>query len=463
MGRLAQPEIGRVEAHLRHCSDCRTVLSDVARSLETSEPAGVGVAIQIERYAIRALLGAGASGVVYRAFDTELRREVALKVLRPDLHASSSDFKKRMLREAQAMAQLSHPNVVAVHDLGVHEDTVYIVMEYVAGATLAQWLAAQTRTPHEVLKVFIEAGRGLAAAHDKGLIHRDFKPENVLVAADGRAKVTDFGLAHLSEAPVDAGAIGDATAEAATLTRGLIGTPAYLAPELFDSEPASAKSDQFAFCVSLHCALFARHPYRAGEGISLSELITRVKSEARDEPLPGTLAGQQHILHVLERGLRAEPRARYPDMPSLLLQLELAARASGQRRRVLATAGLVLAAAGSVYAWTLLQAPKSREPEDTSASSTAPDGQVTGALLSESNRVRSPGPPLAPTLPLAPTSPLAHTTGSPAVPSATGAASGETQSYKSTHKNEAQRGKRTPPPAPRPKDVRYRDGLKEPF
>src|SRR6185503_16197644 len=152
-------------------------------------------------------------------------------------------------------------------------------MEYIDGATLSRWLSAEKRSLLDILRVFAEAGRGLTAAHAKGLVHRDFKPENVLVGSDGRAKVTDFGLARESEAWLrDREADDQASTELYAPTRGLVGTPAYMAPELFEGGRASAASDQFALSVALFVALFERHPFKAGEGIALSELVTRVRA-----------------------------------------------------------------------------------------------------------------------------------------------------------------------------------------
>src|SRR5882724_7447993 len=272
-GELAETELQRVEAHLKDCADCRAVLAEAARSLEpaTDEATGSehGGPASIARYQIMTLLGAGAAGVVYRAFDPQLKRAVALKLLRPELHGSSPEQSERMLREAQAMARLSDPHVVAVYDVGLHEGTVYLVMEYVDGHTLSAWLRAEPRTTGEILKVFADAGRGLAAAHQKGLVHRDFKPENVLVARDGRARVTDFGLARESEAWLSERQGDDQTStELYAPTRGLVGTPAYMAPELFEGGRASPASDQFAFSVALFVALFDKHPFKAGEGRS---------------------------------------------------------------------------------------------------------------------------------------------------------------------------------------------------
>jgi eukaryotic-like serine/threonine-protein kinase len=332
-GELAETELQRVEAHLKDCADCRAVLAEAARSLEPAggEPAGSedGAPTSIARYQIVSLLGAGAAGVVYRAFDPQLKRAVALKLLRPELHGASPQQSERMLREAQAMARLSDPHVVAVYDVGLHEGAVYLVMEHIDGPTLSAWLHAERRSTAEILKVFADAGRGLSAAHQKGLVHRDFKPENVLVAAGGRAKVTDFGLARESEAWLAERQVDDqASTELYAPTRGLIGTPAYMAPELFEGGRASPASDQFAFSVALFVALFEQHPFKAGEGIGLSELVTRVRAGTLQKPpLPNPTS--ERLFGVLRRGFAPTPAARFGDLPELLAALE---RASGKRR-----------------------------------------------------------------------------------------------------------------------------------
>ncbi len=161
----------------------------------SAEALGRGVAVG--RYVVLDRIGAGGMGVVYAAYDPELDRRVALKLLRPDRFGGDAG-RLRLLREAQALARLTHPNVVAVYDVGTFGDRVFVAMELVEGETLRQWLRAEPRSPRpwrEVLERFLPAGRGLAAAHAAGLVHRDFKPENVLLGRDGRARVVDFGLA----------------------------------------------------------------------------------------------------------------------------------------------------------------------------------------------------------------------------------------------------------------------------
>lgn len=426
-GELAGAELAQVEVHLRGCSDCRAVLAEAARSLEPSSASvDDGSPTRIARYQIVSLLGAGASGVVYRAFDPQLKRPVALKLLRPEVHHGSREQSARMLREAQAMARLSHPHVVAVYDVGLHEGTVYLVMEYIDGHTLSAWLRVKPRAIKEIFAVFVDAGRGLAAAHAKGLVHRDFKPENVLVAEDGRARVTDFGLARESDSWLLERQVDDqASAELYAPTRGLVGTPAYMAPELFEGGVASPASDQFAFCVALFVALFDKHPFKAGEGIALSELITRVRGGTLQRPA-FSQPGHERLFAVLQRGLAPTASARFPAMPQLLLALD---GAVGRRRSGLVLAALVVGAVlvvfGMARALGVAGPPAAAAPPVSAA---PPVPAATVALLT------APEPAAAPSASV--------------VASATRAPMGSPS------------GKRRPP---KPTDVRYKDWLKEPF
>jgi hypothetical protein len=341
-GELPQAELGGVEAHLRDCADCRAVLGEASRSLADGMQTSAAAPSTIARYEVRALIGAGAAGVVYRAFDPKLQREVAIKVLRSD-PTGAPDLAARILREAQAMARLSAPNVVAVYDVGIEDGAVYLVMEHVQGSTLAHWLRAEARSVEAILAVFADAGRGLLSAHEKGLVHRDFKPENVLVAADGRARVTDFGLAREVE-PTPAQLDPAAVVQLYAPTRGLVGTPAYLAPELFDGAPASAQSDQFAFCVALFDALFERHPFRAGEAITLEQLIEAARAHELAAPASTRGARGRRVASVLARGLSPDPARRFGDMGELLRELAGTARQRLTRTVIAAALATLLAA-----------------------------------------------------------------------------------------------------------------------
>jgi hypothetical protein len=277
---------------------------------------------KIGRFVLQEALGAGGMGIVYAAHDPDLERRVALKLVRPDAAAAASS-QARLLREAKSMARLSHPNVVQIHEVGVWEGRVFIAMELVPGRTLAAWLAAPGRSWREIVAVFVAAGRGLAAAHEVGVVHRDFKPENVLVGEDGRARVTDFGLARGELGDVTPGdrpasdALADLAGAAVTASGAVMGTPAYMAPELFVGGPATAASDQFSFCVALYHALHGVRPFA---GADRAELMRSVIAARREEP--ARLRIPRAIHRALVRGLAPAPADRFKNMHALLAAIE---------------------------------------------------------------------------------------------------------------------------------------------
>ena len=321
-------------------------------SLPSELPRGV----EIGRYVVLERIGSGGMGVVYAAFDPELDRKVALKLVRPRAgEAASSTGRTRLLREAQALAKLTHPNVVVVHDVGTHRDLVFVAMEFVAGGTLTQWLAEHPRTIADILHVMIEAGRGLAAAHDRGLVHRDFKPDNVMIdrAGDGihgRVRVMDFGLARAHRTALDDPSEGLVPTspgnESLALTRdvGLVGTPRYMSPEQLHRSELDERSDQFSFCVALYEALWREHPFGAE---SLGELAVAVLGgELRPEPKGVRVPSW--IRRVVLRGLATDPAARWPSMHALLAAL--ARDPTRRRRRVMLAIAPALVFAG-VLGW----------------------------------------------------------------------------------------------------------------
>ncbi len=356
-GTLAATSATAAQEHLTGCADCRAVVAEAARMLVSEDSASeqltkVDTASQaprplepgtlVSRYRIEATLGAGAGGVVYAAFDQQLKRRVALKILRASgiRTAPGPEARERLLREAEAMAQLSHPNVVNVHDAGIFGDDVFIVMELVEGQTLARWLRGQQRPWREVVTVFTDAARGLAAAHGAGLVHRDFKPENVLIGSAGRARVADFGLARQMGAvgpvpPVEPSPAGQAFT-------AIAGTPAYMAPEQFLGAVADDKSDQFSFCVALFLALYRQHPFGDWTGGG-STLPPTPASPPEGSPVPARLH------EILARGLRAERERRYPSLTGLIQELEAVLAGTAPRSRVrlmiLGAAGLGLVTA----------------------------------------------------------------------------------------------------------------------
>jgi WD40 repeat protein len=285
---------------------------------------------RLGRYEVIELLGEGGMGTVYRARDTELARQVALKriaVERPGRSGRQSieESRVRLRREAQAMARIDHPGVVRIYDAGIEEGQLYVAMELVAGGTLVDWLNERKRSWREVVKVMVAAGRGLAAAHSAGLVHRDIKPGNILVDEHGVAKVTDFGLARspgeMVEVPEPTGELLSFTI---TRTGTIAGTPAYMAPEQLAGEQVDARADQFSFCVALWEALCGSRPFAEGGTI---ELRGRQSSGLRAvSELGDRLDVPRRLLALVRRGLATDPAARWLSMGDLLDALERAAR-----------------------------------------------------------------------------------------------------------------------------------------
>ncbi len=299
----------------------------------------------VGRYVVLALLGTGGMGAVYAAYDPELDRKVALKLLRPDAATLDS---VRLTREARALAKLSHPNVVSVFDVGTVGAEVFIAMEFIEGMTVTRWMQQRARSVREVLDLFTAAGRGLAAAHKANLIHRDFKPDNMMLGSDGRVRVMDFGLARAvepAEVAVDDTLASDSHGQAdLRLTREgtLLGTPAYMAPEQWQGGQVEAWTDQFSFCVALWEALYGRRPFRGSSLHALMHSVTQGEIEVvsrRKSHVP------TYLRRVLERGLARAPAHRFPTMDALL-----AAIARGQTRQRTAGVLIGLGAAGLILA-----------------------------------------------------------------------------------------------------------------
>ncbi|MEM9453307.1 MAG: serine/threonine-protein kinase [Myxococcota bacterium] len=288
-------------------------------------------------YRVHGQLGAGGVGVVYEAEDDNLGRRLAVKVLHDHSPASVARFR----REARAMGQVNHPNVATIYDVGEADGRGYIAMELVCGQTLRQWLAAAPSWT-EVMVILDQAGQGLMAAHAAGLVHRDFKPDNVLVGDDGRVRVVDFGLAKHHTELCDASGIFDRKALARELADGgitrtgsLMGTPAYMAPEHFRGR-GDARSDQFGFCVVLYEALYGQLPFG---GESAEELFDAT-SRGRLLPWPKHVEIPIGVRAVLRRGLSANPRHRYRSMQALLEALnEAIARGDSTPKRRYRTKG----------------------------------------------------------------------------------------------------------------------------
>jgi serine/threonine protein kinase/tetratricopeptide (TPR) repeat protein len=315
-GHLEGPALETAERHLDECAACRRAL---ALGLETSAAPTrapvLTVGNTIGRYVVLERAGAGAMGQVFAAWDPQLDRKVALKVLKNA--ASSDEHQARLLREAQTLARLSHPNVVTVFDVGRWEGQRFIALEFVDGGSVREWLGAQSRGVNDVLSVFIQAGRGLAAAHQAGVVHRDFKPDNVLVRGDGRAQVTDFGLASESVGRVSDGPVLEPGASL-TGTGALLGTPAYMAPAQLDGEPATAASDQFGFCLALFEALTGQRPW-SGDTV---EALRRAMRDGPAPAFPSTSDVPLTIRKAVLRGLSVQEAARWPSMVALVEALQ---------------------------------------------------------------------------------------------------------------------------------------------
>ncbi|HTE49792.1 MAG TPA: serine/threonine-protein kinase [Kofleriaceae bacterium] len=270
---------------------------------------------RVDRYELIEQIGVGGMGVVWSALDLDLGREVAIKLSFPRLHV-------RLLGEAQAMARLSHPNVVTVHDVGWTRDGLFIAMERIDGGTLGDWLRAVPRAWDEVIEKFAGAGRGLAAAHRAGLVHRDFKPENVLVGVDGVARVSDFGLAvPLGEARRDE-ARGGAGQRSSTQELAPVGTLAYMAPEQLCGYAVTPGSDQFSFCLALHEALYRVTAFGPAWSEAPAVFFLAAASEGRIAPPPPDSRVPAPIRDVVMRGLAFQPDDRWPSMEVLVAELE---------------------------------------------------------------------------------------------------------------------------------------------
>ena len=278
----------------------------------------LGTGTKVGKFVLEERLGAGAMGVVYAARDPELDRRVAIKLIKS--RHGSEDLRTRLYREAQALARVAHPNVVVVHEVGEHAGQVFVAMELIKGDTLRAWLAAKQHTTDEILAMLIAAGRGLSAAHAAELVHRDFKPDNVLVGTDGRARVTDFGLARGQgddSEPRGGSPVTSPLDANLTQTGAMLGTPVYASPEQLAGERVGAASDQFSFCVTAYEALYGQRPFAA---TTLDEQIDAV-TNAKIAPAPGGRSVPARVHRAIVRGLSPRPEDRFPSIDALLAEL----------------------------------------------------------------------------------------------------------------------------------------------
>lgn len=310
--------MGMADALIRKLDDAGV---SVASTRGGGEHELLRVPERLGRLEVGGKLGAGAMGVVYAARDPMLGRDVAIKVL--SRHTSSEISVARARREAQAMAQLSHPNVVKVFAIGDHDGALYIAMERIYGRTLAQWQSEQP--PEAILGAYRQAGQGLAALHAHGLLHRDFKPANAMMGDDGRVRVLDLGLvrevgtASASSEELSDGSGGPRLSHGSTtVSDAIMGTPAYMSPEQFLGGNVGPAADQFSFCVSLYEGLYGHRPFKAK---TMTQLVEAIASQ-RVEPPPPDAGVPRHVYRALRRGLSSEPGRRHASMESLLDALD---------------------------------------------------------------------------------------------------------------------------------------------
>jgi tetratricopeptide (TPR) repeat protein len=300
---------------------------------------------RIGRYQVGRQLGRGGQGIVYAAYDPELERRVAIKILQ--VQESDHGATARLRREAQALARLSHPNVIAINDVGVCPAGVYLVMQYEPGCTLSEWLRGE-RSWRDSVAVMAAAGRGLAAAHEHGVVHRDFKPSNVWMGDDGVVRLLDFGLAEVGDCAPIGSSTTARTSSTSSQTAEIVvaGTPAYMAPEQHGGEPATEASDQYAYCVTLYEALFGCRPFAAP---SLDALVA---AKARADMLspPPERSIPPRLWRIVTRGLRPAPTERWPSMTALVDAIEQCTRPRRHLGRV-ALAVVAVAGATALAAW----------------------------------------------------------------------------------------------------------------
>ncbi|HEY1547837.1 MAG TPA: protein kinase [Kofleriaceae bacterium] len=307
-GELSDDQSASVEEHIDSCNDCRAALSSAARG---------DVAPKFGRYRIDTVLGSGGMGIVYRAWDPQLARAVAIKVVKRA--SDDATGRARLVREAQSLARLSHPNVCHVYDVGTDGDEVWVAMELIDGVSLREWVVDRPKHDAGVLDVLLGAAEGIAAAHAAGMIHRDVKPENVLVTRDGRAIVTDFGLARGGDY-VDPNASTLVSDPNLTSTGAIAGTPAYLAPEQLTGDPIDDRVDQFAWAVMAWEMIAGSRPFP----IVFALRVDAVRAGVTPPPTMN-----KRIATVLTRALQLLPRDRYGSMRELIEDL----RAPAPKRR----------------------------------------------------------------------------------------------------------------------------------
>ncbi len=327
---------------------------------------GAFTPVQVGRFVVLNRIGHGGMGVVYAAHDPQLDRAVALKIVDDGGgEGSTPQAQQELLREAKAAAALTHPNVVTIFEAGLEGEVVYLAMELVRGPTLRDWLQERRRTWREIVAMFAAAGRGLEAAHQAGLVHRDFKPANVLVGDDGRPRVADFGLARLAPRPATEPRHGDTPASGEGTFTSVAGTPRYMAPEQHEGRGIGPASDQFSFCVALYEALFDRHPY---EGDHPAAIVRRTMAGLPDPPGARARGVPRQVVQLVMRGVAGLPSERNASMRAVIDGLDHALH----RRRRWVLGGLAFGLTGVAATAGYGAAPREVLPLDPCAKAAAP-------------------------------------------------------------------------------------------
>lgn len=334
-GTIESSRLQRMEEHLAACRACAETLGELAKvwvhssapEEEKNVPEHDGfqsVDSVVGRYQVNALLGHGGMGVVYKAYDPELQRHVALKILRPDLYIpqQKEEHEARLLREARLLAALHHPNIPTIFEVGTWNHQTFLAIQYVDGKDLRRWLQTNRPSWREIVEIYLRVGSGIVAAHQAGVIHRDIKPDNILIENNGEVFVTDFGLARTQRVkPVELSNEPQSLNDTLTVKGGILGTLAYMSPEQIDGFQATVLSDQFSFCLSLYESLYGVRPF---VGHSLDSVRASMQSGAIARPSNSSIPSK--LFQAIAKGLETLPVDRHASMETLLNELEVIVR-----------------------------------------------------------------------------------------------------------------------------------------
>ncbi|TNE50812.1 MAG: serine/threonine protein kinase [Deltaproteobacteria bacterium] len=338
-GLLSDDEVRQLDNVLDQCTHCSELMVALAQDLspynsgDYPEPDALPP-VAIGRYNVKQMLGSGGMGVIYEAYDEDNQRPVALKLIRPDVldPYRREAHRARMLREARLLASLHHPNIPNIYEVGTWNDQVFLAMQLVSGTNMRQWLDQANPDWTDIVAAYLRAGEGVVAAHNANIVHRDIKPDNILVEDTGNVYITDFGLARLDQTTISSIGMHSAPHRPPALlsltgTGDILGTPAYMPPEQYKGQGVSKRSDQFSFCVSLYEALYGMRPFA---GQTMEELIQAAQDGRVFRPRFSEIPND--VLQVLIRGMHPVPRERYGSMRELLTALDNAMFQTGSAR-----------------------------------------------------------------------------------------------------------------------------------